>query len=135
MITAIDSNVLIDVFGMDPHFHERSKAALRKCLEDGAVVCSEVVYAELASQFGTSSGLDEAFDAWNIAYAPVEKEAARMAGLKWREYRKNKGKRDRLVADFLIGAHATLQGDRLLTRDRGFYRAYFNKLKIFDPSL
>ncbi len=42
--------------------------------------------------------------------------------------------RDRIAADFLIGAHAILQCDRLVTRDRGFYRDYFSGLKVLDPS-
>jgi hypothetical protein len=39
-----------------------------------------------------------------------------------------------VVADFLIGAHASLQGEALLTRDRGFYRDYFADLRVIDPA-
>ena len=40
----------------------------------------------------------------------------------------------RPVADLLVGAHALLQADRLLTRDRGFYRDYFRGLKVIEPA-
>jgi predicted nucleic acid-binding protein len=44
------------------------------------------------------------------------------------------GTRERVIADFLIGAHAMAKADRLLTRDRGFYRRYFKDLTVLDPS-
>ena len=46
MITAIDTRVLIDVFGADPHFGAASARALRLCLNEGAVVANEVVWSE-----------------------------------------------------------------------------------------
>lgn len=36
----------------------------------------------------------------------------------------------RLLVDFLIGAHATLRADRLLTLDKSRYDRYFPTLKL-----
>jgi predicted nucleic acid-binding protein len=44
------------------------------------------------------------------------------------------GSRTALVPDFLVAAHAAVRADRLLTRDRGFARRYFRRLRIVDPS-
>jgi len=55
------------------------------------------------------------------------------AGAAWVEYRRRGGTRERLIADFLIGAHARVRADRLLTRDRGFLRSHFAGLDIVDP--
>jgi hypothetical protein len=44
------------------------------------------------------------------------------------------GRRGRIVPDFLIAAHAQLHADRLLAHNRGFYRDYFAKLNLWDPS-
>jgi predicted nucleic acid-binding protein len=41
----------------------------------------------------------------------------------------------RTMADFLVGAHAMLQCDALITRDAGFFRDYFKGLKVITPTL
>ena len=41
--------------------------------------------------------------------------------------------RQHIVSDFLIGAYAKIQANRLITRERGFYRTYFSALNIFTP--
>ena len=56
------------------------------------------------------------------------------AGTAWTRDRKRGGERRRVAAEFLIGAHALLLAERLLTRDRGFYRTYFPKLEVLDPT-
>ena len=56
------------------------------------------------------------------------------AGLAWKSYRKTGGKRERVLADFFIGPHASKVANRLLTRDRGFYGNYFKKLRVFYES-
>jgi hypothetical protein len=50
-----------------------------------------------------------------------------------RNSRKRSGGKDRIVAELLVGGHALIQADRLLTRERGFYRDYFKQLKLVVP--
>jgi predicted nucleic acid-binding protein len=69
-----------------------------------------------------------------VTFSALEASAAQAAGAAWLAYRRAGGTRDRVIADFLIGAHASSAADRLLTRDRGFYRRYFEGLTVLDPT-
>lgn len=133
MITAIDTNVLIDVFTNDRVFGTSSANALRDCLQSGALVVCDIVLAETATAFADRSRLDYAMQKLQIRFLPMTEESALYAADMWRAYRSSGGKRKRMIADFLIAAHATCQCDRLLSRDRGFYRSYFNELTLFKP--
>lgn len=135
MITAVDTNILIDIFTADPEFGERSKATLRTCIQDGALIACDVVWTETATLFDHSTDCLHAMEQLGIEFSPLNCEASLHAAQTWRHYRQSGGTRERIVADFLIGAHALMQCDRLLTRDRGFYRPYFKDLVILNPTL
>ena len=134
MITAVDTNVLLDVFTKDAVFGGRSASALRRCIAEGSLVACDVVWAETGSWFGDAQSAQSAFSTLRVAYSPLDAPTALAAGCVWQQYRKAGGPRDRVIADFRIGAHASTQADRLLTRDRGFYRSYFAGLSIIDPT-
>jgi predicted nucleic acid-binding protein len=133
--TAVDSSVLLDVFGAGPVFGVRSREALRAAYASGALVACEVVWAEVRVYFRTDEAFEEAVTLLGLKFDAVSPDTALLAGRLWREYRRtHRGARERVMPDFLIGAHAQLQAQALLTRDRGFYRKYFSDLQVIDPS-
>lgn len=133
MISVVDTNILLDVFGADPQHGQQSSLLLRRCLKEGAVHACEVVWVETGTAFPTQQACKTAMETLTVEFSSITQETALLAAQVWREYRLKGGKRERVVADFLIGAHALLQGNRLLTRDRGFYRKYFKSLTILEP--
>ena len=134
MITAVDTNVLLDVFGADPKYAPASAEAIRRCLGEGALIACEAVWAETASVFGDGRRFHDAMNQLTASFSPMSEAGAAKAAEAWRRYRAGGGPRNRIAADFLIGAHAMVAADRLLTRDRGFYRRHFVGLRVVDPA-
>ena len=134
MITAVDTNVLIDVLGADPRFGPASWSALRMSLNDGVVIACDVVWAEVIAAFPDPEATEAALSRLPVAFSRLSQPAATRAGIAWRAYRQAGGPRERLMTDFVVGAHALEHADRLLTRDRGFQRLAFEGLTILDPS-
>jgi predicted nucleic acid-binding protein len=134
MKTAADSSVLLDVFSADPVHGIRSREALRAAYDAGRLVACDVVWAEVRAHFERDADFDHAMTVLGVEFEPLAPEAARRAGELWRLRRgRSPGGARRVMADFLIGAHAATQAEALLTRDRGYYRSTFVGLKVIDP--
>ena len=129
MITSVDANVLFDLFRTDSPHHSQSRGWLRRAYDRGAIVVCDLVYAELVSAFANRSSLDGALHEIGAALSPIDSSIAYEAGLRWKRYRAAGGPRERIITDFLIGAHAMAAADVFLTRDRGFFSTYFPELK------
>lgn len=130
MITAVDTNVLLDVFIPDDEFGPQSRDRLSVAYDAGAVVVCDVVYAELVPYFADRVSLDGALQEIGAMLTPIDSLIAFEAGLRWKLYRAAGGPRERIITDFLIGAHALVSADAFLTRDRGFFSTYFPELRI-----
>ncbi|HEX5308335.1 MAG TPA: type II toxin-antitoxin system VapC family toxin [Solirubrobacteraceae bacterium] len=134
MITALDTSVLLDIFGADPKFGARSGQALRECIAAGSVIACDIVWAETSASFAEPKAAEAALAHLRVDFCSLDSSTSLAVGQSWRTYRKAGGSRERVIADFMIGAHALANADRLLTRDRGFYRRYFEQLRVLDPS-
>ena len=134
MITAVDSSVLLDVLLEDPAHRDGSLAALRAAHAAGALLVCPVVWSEVRAALREPLRIAEHLGAAGIRFDPFDEACADLAGDLWRAYRKSGGKRQHLIPDFLIGAHAKLRADRLLARDRGFFRSRFSGLRVVDPT-
>ena len=132
MITAVDTNVLLDILIPSDQHGPQSKAWLVAAYDAGAIVVSDVVYAELVPSFRDRAALDGALQEIGATLSPIDSSIAYEAGLRWKRYRSAGGPRERIITDFLIGAHAVSAADVFLTRDRGFFSTYFPELKRPD---
>lgn len=132
--TLVDTNIFIDMLG-PPGAPTRdwSIRALKSCLDEGRLVVSGIVWAELVEPSLREAQLLQAVSWLQPKREDFPFAAAYTAGLAHRTYRERGGARERTLPDFLIGAHAVTAGHRLLTRDGGRYRAYFPTLDLVSP--
>ena len=154
MITAIDTNILLDILIPDARHARGSKTRLDEALRLGALVICDVVYAELASQFATQDDLDGFLRDTRIQLVSSSTQTLHHASEAWKAYSRSRGQdmqcpqcgarqtilcpscgaviaaRQHILTDFLIGAHAHCQADQFLTRDLGYYRTYFKDLNL-----
>jgi predicted nucleic acid-binding protein len=133
MMTAIDSSVLWAIAKGEPD-GELWLESLTKCRTEGRLVICDIVWAETRAAFPTASAHRAYLERLGVHFEMSDATVANLAGEIHDQYRRAGGKRTRLVADFLIGAHATIRANRLATKDDGFFREYFRKLPIVRPT-
>lgn len=137
MTTAIDTNVIVALWDASAKLNEAARSALDAALASGSLVISAPVYAELMAAPGRSAAFLDVFlrdtrlqidwhlseAVWRAAGQAFQKYAVRRRRQKSTEPR-------RILADFLIGAHAAVLGYKLLTLDDRLYRAAFPGLRL-----
>jgi len=133
MSTLIDSNIIIDLMHGTDRWATWSEKALVAASSSGALVINQIVFAETAAYFTDSARFNRMSAGLDLFREDLPWEAAREAGLAHATYRLGGGARERVLADFLIGAHASAKGYKLLTRDARRYRAYFPSVDVIAP--
>lgn len=128
----VDTNVLIDIIHEDPLFAEASTQALERCAEQGILVINPIIYGEVGAICDSLEELDSLLSLGLFRRDPLIWEASFLVGRAFRRYRKNGGQKQRVLADFLIGAHASVAGFGLISRDTGYLK-YF-KLELLNPA-
>ncbi len=108
----------------------------------------------VASQFASESELKDFLSSTSIKLVYSNEKALALSGEMWKRYSKRRKKelqcpecgkfvtihcencnsiiasRQRMVSDFMIGAHALIHAETLLSRDRGFYKTYFKDVAV-----
>jgi predicted nucleic acid-binding protein len=125
---------LLDILVSSEDFCDASTGALEKAASAGSLVICDIVYAEFCVHFEGHRAYNAFLHDNEIRVPSLVRDAHFLASRVWRRYRAQGGKRDRILADFLIGAHSKVQAGHLPSRDRGFYRSLFPTLSILDPS-
>ena len=131
--TLVDSNVILDVLTQDGTWMEWSTSAMSRQAERGVIAINPIIYAEISVRFARIEDLEEALLHAYFKRLPLPWEAGFLAGKCFMQYRRRRGRKLSPLPDFYIGAHATLGGMTLLTRDASLYRTYFPRLRVIAP--
>ena len=134
---AVDSSIVVDLLGGAARA-DAAEEALRTALTLGPVVVCDVVVAEVVAGLGYGSDFVETLETAGVRFSATELRSSVRAGEMQRRYRQRTHgsahpATQRAVPDFLIGAHALMQCEALITRDEGFYRDYFKGLRVIAP--
>ena len=137
MTVALDTNVIVALWDAADALHPVARRALEEVSSREALVMCGVVYAELIGAPGrTEAFVDRFCEEAGIAVEwELEERIWRRAGVAFQGYATRRKKQSgaeprRLLADFLIGAHALENGYKLLTLDGGMYRRAFPGLRL-----
>ena len=129
----VDSNVLLDIITYDANWYNWSSNQLLKLLQFHELAINDYIYTEVSMGFERIEELEAVIDG-NLKIIPIPREALFLAGKVFIQYkRENSGKKNSVLPDFFIGAHASILNISILTRDTARYKTYFPKLNIIHP--
>jgi len=137
MTTAVDSNVIVALWDCDPALSLAAQSALDTALTHGGLAVAAPVFSELMAAPGRSEVFLNTFfrDTGVVVEWNLQEVVWRSAGRAFQKYAARRREKlapgpRRILADFLVGAHASERGYRLLTLDDRLYRPAFPGLAL-----
>ena len=110
---AVDAPVLVELLANGPRA-DAAEACLRQALGSGRVVVCDAALAGVCASLKNGAEALAALEEMGVHYNAIESKSALRAGEMLRRQRQRNGQ-PRPLADFLVGAHALLQCDALIT--------------------
>jgi len=129
----VDSNILLDILTIDLQWYDWSASKLSLIAESHELIINDIIYTEISICFERIEDLEETFSGNFFKIMPMPKEALFLAGKAFLQYKSNNGTKNSVLPDLFIGAHASVLGIPLITRDTGRYKTYFPKLQLITP--
>jgi predicted nucleic acid-binding protein len=132
-VVMIDSCVLLDIITDDPVWCSWSADVLKKWGENHELAINPIIYSEVSVSFEHIEEVERVMPAFVFKRLHLPWEAAFLAGKAFLRYRKRQGKKSSPLPDFFIGAHSTVLGIPLITRDKKRFQSYFPRLQLIAP--
>jgi predicted nucleic acid-binding protein len=129
-----DTNVFLDIATDDGTWASWSAERLLEAGRQDDVLTNVVVLGELSRTFASLGAARRGLRDLAVTVLDLNDEPAFLAGQRFLAYRRAKDDpAQRVLPDFLIGAHALVLGRALITRDTAVYRRYFPDLPLITP--
>lgn len=130
----VDSCIVNDLCLPGSEWHQWSADTLSLLDEHSALAINPIVFSECSVALPTLEATEALFASLAMDMRDIPRDALFLAGKAFLQYRQRGGSRTGVLPDFLIGAHAAVEGMTLVTRDRSGFASYFPQLDILIPA-
>jgi predicted nucleic acid-binding protein len=129
----IDTNILIDVTSDHLRFRDSSCVALEAAIRGSGAMINDVIWAEFSAPFADRAVFEQTVIDLNLEHQRIPADAWFIAAKVHLHYRQRGGAKQRILPDFIIGAHAKVIGAPILTRDTRPFEIYFPDVTLIMP--
>ncbi|MHA3841001.1 type II toxin-antitoxin system VapC family toxin [Sphingomonas aestuarii] len=134
MATFVDTNVIVDILNADPNRGGICTNLINEAKARGRVLITDMVFAELSVAMDTVDDAEQVVRSLDLSLVRCPTAGLFRAGKAYKTYREqNAGPKNNVLPDFVIGAHADVEGAPLITSDVNRMTGYFPELQVLKP--